>query len=215
MIIPGFAQVMRKSLLRLSSLHSWSVDPYVPHEQMSHDIWFVFWASVLGKIAYVADPLVRYRQHEANTSEWPNGIIEYILTNISKAESFASANATAAQDRLALLHRSLAVLEQNDRPAIEAAIAFYSPLSRSLSQRLGVYRGKTLISRARELLSLLRQGAYTKMASDSFGLDSLLLDAVIGVAVRRVGRSNSIQHQASPNSPLPGTGLAGTSPRYD
>jgi hypothetical protein len=64
-------------------------------------------------------------------------------------------------------------------------------------------------------LSLLRQGAYTKMASGSFGLDSLLLDAVIGVALRRVGRSNSIQQHASPGSALPGTSLAGSRPRYD
>ena len=53
LVIPGFAQVVRRSLLRFTPLHAGSIDPYATNEPMPHDHWYPFWASVLGDIAYI------------------------------------------------------------------------------------------------------------------------------------------------------------------
>jgi glycosyltransferase involved in cell wall biosynthesis len=86
-IIPGHTQVIRRSLVRFTSLHRHSIDPYCTTEPMPHDQWYPFWASVLGTITYVPECLAQYRQHGANLSGWPHsGWIAYVFDHISNAE---------------------------------------------------------------------------------------------------------------------------------
>lgn len=62
----GLTLMFRSELRRFS--HHWprSLDRGALGEREPHDQWFVFLASTLGKVAYVDEELVRYRQHGRN-----------------------------------------------------------------------------------------------------------------------------------------------------
>jgi len=185
MIVPGVVQALRRQLLRFTSLHPLSIDPYCPTEPMSHDLWYPFWASVLGKIAYIPDALVEYRQHGENTSGWPHASwLAYLHENIVNAEEYTAANVVNTGNRLELLEAARAVVELSERPRIETALRFYKELHALNERRLEIYRPGGIGRRARTLTTLLREGAYAR----SLGYDALVLDAFIGLPTARIGR---------------------------
>lgn len=187
-IVPGLVQSMRRSLLRFTSLHPRSIDPYCPNEPMPHDLWYPFWASVLGKMAYIPDPLVQYRQHGGNTSGWPHrSFLAYLRENILNAEEYTAANVINTGNRLTLLEGARAIAEKPELPRIEAALRFYSDLHVLNERRLQIYRKKGAGSRASVLTALVRERAY----AHSLGYDALILDALIGVPLARLGRTHT------------------------
>jgi len=187
-IIAGHAQVLRRSLLRLTPLHSESIDPYSPDERMPHDQWYPFWASILGRIVYVPEALAHYRLHDANVSGWPIHVIAYIVDHIFNAETYVGGTAIGAENRLELLQRCRDVLTPEEVALIDAAIPYYRKVGAQTRQRSSIYQGKTLGERAGALLSLVRKGTYARFASDDLGPDAFLLDAFIGVPFSRLGR---------------------------
>jgi glycosyltransferase involved in cell wall biosynthesis len=189
LIIPGLAQVVRRSLVRLTSLHAGSVDPYAPDQPMPHDQWYPFWASVLGGIAYVPDSLAQYRQHGANVSGWPAHYIAYAIDHIRNAEIYIGGNAIGARNRLQLLQRARDLVTADERARIDAAVPYYQALCIQSDQRLAIYHNKTIASRLRALVSLIGQGAYTGSGSNALGSDAILLDAFIGMLFTRLGRT--------------------------
>ncbi|MCJ2089605.1 glycosyltransferase [Methylobacterium sp. E-005] len=62
----GFTQVFRRELIAFTPLHALSCDFLFPQERLAHDQWFFFLASCFGRIAFIDEDLVAYRQHEAN-----------------------------------------------------------------------------------------------------------------------------------------------------
>lgn len=187
MIVPGLVQALRRPLLRFTSLHPRSIDPYCPTEPMSHDLWYPFWASVLGKIAYIPDTLVEYRQHSENTSGWPHASwMAYLRENIENAEEYTAANVVNTGNRLELLEAARALVEPSELPRIEAAIRFYTELHAVNERRLEIYRPGGFRRRARALTALLREGAY----GGPLGYDALVLDAFIGLPTGRIGRKS-------------------------
>jgi glycosyltransferase involved in cell wall biosynthesis len=189
LIIPGLTQVVRRSLVRFTSLHTGSIDPYSLRDSMPHDQWYPFWASVLGDIAYIPDRLAQYRQHGANVSGWPAHYLAYAIDHIRNAEAYVGGNAIGARNRLDLLQRSHDLLTDNEIARIEAAIPYYRTLCIESDQRLAVYKNETLGGRTAALRSLIRQGTYTGAGSTALGLDALLLDAFIGIPFTRLGRA--------------------------
>ncbi len=188
LVIPGFAQVVRRSLLRLTPLHSGSIDPYAPREPMPHDHWYPFWASVLGDTVYVPNTLAEYRQHDANESGWPAHYLAYALDHLRNAQQYVSGNALGARNRLDLLRRCRDLLHEDEQASVDAAIRYYESLTANSELRAEVYRSETLPKRMRALSSLTRHGAYTGARSDAWGFDALLLDALVGVAFNRRSR---------------------------
>lgn len=184
-IIPGVVQALRRSLLRFTSLHPRSIDPYCPAEPMPHDLWYPFWASVLGKIAYIPDALVEYRQHSENTSGWPHASwLAYLHENIVNAEEYTAANVVNTRNRIELLDAARALVEPSELPRIDAALRFYKELHVLNERRLEIYRPGGIGRRARNLTALLREGAYAR----SLGYDALVLDTFIGLPTARIGR---------------------------
>lgn len=194
-IIPGHAQVLRRTLVRFTSLHAASIDPYFPRERMPHDLWYPFWASVLGSIAYIPDALAQYRLHGANESGWPIHLIAYIIDHIRNAEPYIGGNAIAARNRLELLQSCRDLLTPDEMSRIDAAISYYQALCIESDRRLAIYTGKTAAARAHALLTLAGTGAYTGATLKSLGLDALLLDAFIGVPFTRLGRNQETPAQ--------------------
>jgi glycosyltransferase involved in cell wall biosynthesis len=191
-IVPGLVQTFRRSLLRFAPLHELSADPFARAEKMSHDIWYPFWASTLGKIGYISDILVDYRQHGGNVSGWPHTwLSDFVRENIANAEIYAAANVIISQNRMELLQRGTDLADPADRPKLQAAIEFYRALHPLNEGRASIYRERSFAARASRLLSLLTRGAYTSGGNCSLGLDALLLDTFVGVPSSRLGRDTS------------------------
>ena len=188
-IIPGHAQIVRRSLVRFTSLHQNSIDPYCTNEHMPHDQWYPFWASILGNVVYIPERLVQYRQHSANVSGWPHiNWLTYALDHISNAAKYVSGESISAKNKLTLLHHCRNMLSPDEIARVDAAVSYYESLSTRSDLRFAVYDGETLIQRARALFALLRRGTYIGSASETFGLPALLLDATIGVAFKNISR---------------------------
>ena len=186
-IVPGVVQALRRSLLRFTSLHPRSIDPYCPTEPMPHDLWYPFWASVLGKIAYIPDALVEYRQHADNASGWPHASwLAYLHENIVNAEEYTAANVVNTRNRLELLEAARPLVEPSELPRLVAAIRCYEKLHVLNERRLEIYRHGGLGRRAQVLSALLREGAY----AGSLGYDALVLDTFIGLPTTRIGRKS-------------------------
>jgi hypothetical protein len=159
-------------------LHALSVDPYWPEEQLAHDQWYLFLASVLGTTVQVSEPLVRYRQHGANAFGWsrkerlvPNP--GYVLRN----EGFIA----AARNRSELMRR-LCDRMPHAQACAHATAAFYDALHEQLVARKAVYDSPSFAMRAEAVHALLRQGAYRReRGSTSYGWRGLLLDVCAGV----------------------------------
>lgn len=185
-IVPGHALAIRRTLLRFGPLHARSIDPYSPDEVMPHDLWYLFWASVLGDIVYTPEHLAQYRQHRDNASGWPHlGWRSYVSDHVANAARYVSGESIGARNRLDLLLASSEFLSPPEIPRIEAAVRYYRELCVRSDLRLAVYRAPTLAARASALLGLLRQGAYLGRASQTLGAPALLLDAAVGLPFRR------------------------------
>jgi hypothetical protein len=180
-IVPGFSQVFRRSLLQHVDLHDQSVDMYCTTEPMPHDQWFLFVASLLGSIVYVPDRLAQYRQHGLNCSGWlPSRPLAYALHSVTHARYYAQSALIAVENRLSLLTQLQR--ERHEPEKIQAAVDHYLAIKRYAELRMQLYTSKSLRRRARSIVSLLKDRAYTESRA-KLGLDNLLLDMCVGLTV--------------------------------
>jgi glycosyltransferase involved in cell wall biosynthesis len=188
-IIPGHSQVVRRSLKRFNELHSESIDPFVKGSLAPHDYWYQFWASVLGKIVYLPDLLVDYRQHQNNASGWQYRFwTDYLIDHVVNAESLVLSDITGATNRLHLLKRSQELLEGVGLDRIDAAERAYETLLQQSTDRLEIYRRGNMRDRAHALGALLQKRTYSGSGHQGLGLDTLFLDAFAGVLLPSLPR---------------------------
>jgi glycosyltransferase involved in cell wall biosynthesis len=181
LVVPGFTQVFRRSLTRFSSLHSVSRDADWPGEPLAHDRWFYFLASVLGRIAFVRNPLVRYRQHGDNAYGLYTDRQAH-LGRLGRGEEFIRTAAAAAKNRAEVLQQLRALLTAAGQERSSKGIAYYETLSWRLDQRTQVYAAPSYFARLGTFFSLARQGAYRNTsASARFGWGDLLMDGFLAV----------------------------------
>jgi glycosyltransferase involved in cell wall biosynthesis len=188
-VVPGFAQMFRRSLARFSFLHAHSVDVDWPGETLPHDRWFYFLASVFGRIAFLGEPLARYRQHEENAF----GLYTDTRSNIDRVfrgESFIRAAVDWSRNRSELLQRMREErLTPEEEARVAAAISYYDALRQRLLSRMPVYAAGSLPARLRALCAFARQGGYTGIhGSARFGWKELLMDAYVGVPFGPIAR---------------------------
>lgn len=62
----GFTQVFRQELVAFTPLQASSRDFLFPPERLAHDQWFFFLAGCLGRVDFIDEDLVAYRQHAGN-----------------------------------------------------------------------------------------------------------------------------------------------------
>ena len=182
-LVAGFTQVFRRDLVRFSRLQPASVDAYWPDQSLAHDQWFLFLASVFGRIVRLAAPLARYRQHGGNAFGWPGK--KWILDIprwILQTEFLVMAAAELASTRAAILREITDEVTGDDRQRAQAGVAYYEALHERISSRIPIYASRSVIARARSLYVLLRRGAYGRLhGSARFTVIDLLLDAYAGV----------------------------------
>jgi glycosyltransferase involved in cell wall biosynthesis len=182
LVVPGFTQIFRRELMRFSFLHSASRDVDWPQETLTHDRWFFFFASVLGHIVFVGQPLARYRQHSGSTfGLYPDWRAH--LERLFRGERFVRAAAAAARNRSELLQQIQGQLTAEWEERTRQGIAYYDALERRLAGRTEIYASRKYWTRAKTLNRLwYRQRAYSKAhGSARFGWADLLMDTYLAV----------------------------------
>lgn len=176
-IVPGFSQMFRRSLLCYSDMYDRSIDIYSAADRMPHDQWFVFLASVFGSVAYLPDHLAQYRQHRSNSSGWlPSRPLAYAVHSVTHARRYAAFACAAVTNRLSLLDELRD--RSTDSGRIEAAIEHYRAVKRYADLRLQLYTSRSLRRRVHSVASLIKDRAYSR---SRFGVDNLVLDMCIGM----------------------------------
>lgn len=200
-VMPGLSLAFRRTILN-HGLWGDSVNHRRPDERMAHDQWICFVAQSIGGLTRLADPLVRYRQHDNNAfgifySERRSAlrrIVEYVRLSaenlIGKTHdvhekrrfwhAIAAGNREGARSRIGILRRLLADAPDFQRGQIAEKIAYYEGVANTLALRLPAYEETGKSARARALFGAVMRGAY--QGGDA-GLKELLQDSFFGVLV--------------------------------
>jgi glycosyltransferase involved in cell wall biosynthesis len=193
----GFTLLFRSALTGFKDYWPQSSDFFNETQHEAHDQWFCFLAACFGKIAYIDEPLVSYRQHAANTYGWIAKInliqawnnfvyykpIVFIRKQISAArraeilESVEKSSSPFAGHRAARAKTAwlgwLAICE--------ARVALYAACNASLAGRI------------RYCLKVFRCGGYRARSEGGIGLKETVRDVLRGTlypsrALRRATR---------------------------
>jgi glycosyltransferase involved in cell wall biosynthesis len=196
---PGFTQVFRRDLLWFRYLWEQSIDNNSPNERLAHDQWVFFLSCVLGKIAYIDQELVDYRQHDNNlygvgwdisvvngkkkkqkgSSSWFKSL-PYILDE--DGERFCRL-ANIADNRVGILDKI--VRDEVYLPIIRqramVALSQYSALAERFYLRARIYQRAEFINRLVAWLKLIQIRAYRFDRLWWFSVKAAARDAVVGV----------------------------------
>jgi glycosyltransferase involved in cell wall biosynthesis len=175
---PGLAMVFRRDLLDVFDFASRPHSRYVREAQMMHDEWLTFIAGVLGSIAVVPEPLVRYRQHGSNVSGW---VRRQRNTTLQPAAQDYE-NAADYLDGCAAYLEVASASAGPNASAITVGAAGYRRAARRWALRAALYRTPGRGPRARMLGRLLATRAYGDRAAGGFGHASLVKDVAAGLA---------------------------------
>lgn len=118
-----------------------------PAEAVSHDRWLVLVAAGLGRIEYIAEPSVLYRQHPANASSRRD---RGMLAFLKRASEFLDRDT---------LRRERAAFEGFTREAGTFLERYGPALTPAERRRLAVFAGMSRQARVRRIVDLLRSGA--------------------------------------------------------
>lgn len=184
----GNTMVFRRELVGLIPRQARPAQPWAAR-LMSHDTWVYTLAAALGRVSHLAEPLILYRQHGANTAGLDRGgpVRRVRAMCADPTPGFAQVEATDAT--LAELFSELARSGPDPwrDPAREAADRFAARRAR-LRDRIEAYNGRSPAQRAaafRRALAIWDQDpAYAGRKGRVLVKDLML--GVTGVA-RRIG----------------------------
>lgn len=190
----GHALAFKRELADFSDLWALSTSSQISQRQdgvyvsarESHDHWFFFLASHLGKIAYIETPLVRYRQHNSNAEGWTTGgrFNKWIDRLGGRDTVFEIAAASELARSKALKSISDLPKYSEKRVSLLAASEQYAKSASIYMNRARLYRSEHLAQRFLIFYRLLNNRSYGKSALRSFS--SAAKDATIGVFFSRI-----------------------------
>ena len=174
----GFSQVFRAWLRDFDEWWPLSLDHHAP-EPLAHDQWYFFLASTLGSIAHVQEPLVRYRQHDANAFGWPQRTPGF-RDRIRSSGSSLARRARAASQRAIILELVADRLPQPFRQRAVEGSLFYRRLAELSDLRSTMHSCANFIGRVRSFAVLVNAHGYGAEPWQ-FGIDALALDLLIAL----------------------------------
>jgi glycosyltransferase involved in cell wall biosynthesis len=181
----GLTQLFRRSLLDLSNDWENSID-HRHAGRLAHDQWFFFLASALGKIKYLADPLVLYRQHDRNIfgfkgkTPFVKSVRELLSWVLWMNEDRYHVLSAAARNRATILENvSLKADEALRSRAIESALR-YKGIAELYRLRREVHTSKSLFERLRALREIARLGGYNS-SGWGLGRKAVIKDICLGL----------------------------------
>lgn len=188
-LAPGFTQVFRRSLLPLSALREATVDYWGPGAALAHDQWIYILASSLGKVSYLRQALVDYRQHDRNlvgmqiTERSRLRRMKLRLTSVSDYRHLETAfNAIAHALSAATAYP---IGEQLMRRAAAAAER-YRELAEAYADRSQAHAGASTLVRAAAWKRLWRRGRYRRGGNFYFAGHAGARDFLHGVCLGRL-----------------------------
>mgnify|MGYP000167304291 FL=1 len=157
--VNGLIQLFRADLRKYDHLWDQSVDHFWGWEILAHDQWYFFVALLLGKVEFVDQPLLGYRQHGSNTYGVRSS--ETWLHRLSQrfahfAEQDTS-QATAADSRAAIVE---AIAELDNRHDLHEVAGVYRTFADRLRRRAATYSAPGVLQRAGCAARSLRAGDY-------------------------------------------------------
>jgi hypothetical protein len=182
----GLLQMFRSSLRRFDSLWDFSIDHNDRSEILAHDQWYFFLAAVLGKVAFVDEPLVEYRQHGANLYGAPavRGVLDRLRYRFVH---FGGPDGELAQAAIARAQICVEIvgMEPGSMARVRPHLQAYEQLAGRLQRRCGTYARKSLTGRAMSLAKSVICGDY-RGKPWGFEPASLIRDAWSGVIRHQV-----------------------------
>ena len=171
----GFASVFRRELL---AGIDWDARPisHMTGRPVIHDHAISLRAFAGGRRASIAEPLARYRQHDANVHGDPT---THGLRSLRVAMGVGAAQFLQLADRARGYGRYVAALPGADPGAAD----YFEALARRCERRAAVYECRSLPARARSLAGALRRRVYAPRSDGAFGGLALAKDAV-AIAMR-------------------------------
>ncbi len=153
---------------------------------MHHDEWIYVLARALASIAYVAEPLALYRQHDANVTGADGGARQRLGELVQAGWTYYGRRRQQALE-LARIFDDLAASSPERRgPAAEAA-RWYREQAARLTRRLIVYEPDAAATRRlMRLVRLALSGGYGSRRRGGFGARGLVRDAAM-IGLRRNG----------------------------
>jgi hypothetical protein len=180
----GFTQMFRRTLLEHIEPGRRPEDNLHPGRRMAHDRWITVLANVFGTTATLPEPLVLYRQHQANASGLQRRVrrrdaLQRLLRLASPEhqQHLAAAMAELAE----LLAQAASGLTAEAACAAERASVYYAGVSETYRQRERLYASPRLWGRARLLAEALEAGHYRGFQTGGLGRNILVKDALHGV----------------------------------
>lgn len=157
---PGMAMTFDRSLL---SLLPWDRRPrsHHRHGRLLHDEWVLALARLAGRVVFLPDQLVLYRQHTVNVEGAPDRRFHVQASRgLASSAEYYELRADQARDWAALLDGG-EFAEESQR---------WAQLAEALTRRSRVHdrtRGRRV--RARELIRAAQAGAYGSRSGEGFG----------------------------------------------
>jgi glycosyltransferase involved in cell wall biosynthesis len=177
----GFAMLFRQELLSMSDLWTGSLDNLNDDDRMAHDQWFFFLASVLGTIAFVDEPLTRYRQHNSNAYgiDQPDASLRgkiaiwfYVAKNECRSLS------VAAERRAQILQSMASRLSPSKQERSRRGVDMYDKFSEHCRYRAGSYNSASFRGRVSAWFAMYSSGGYGHSTQWTFGRKTALLDLI-------------------------------------
>jgi glycosyltransferase involved in cell wall biosynthesis len=192
---PGMAMVFRRSLLDVADFAGRPGSRYGNGNRMLHDEWSLFLAGAIGRIVLLAEPLVRYRQHEANDSGgWVDRRRRLTLRPAVRDYRVAAEHTAACADYL----EQTSSRDPRLAERLTTAARVYRETSRQWALRLSLYGAADRRTRAALLRRLVAMRGYRERSAGGFGRAALAKDVVAGLVLR-------IRPREDERAPLTGT----------
>lgn len=177
----GLVQGFRRGLLAFDDLWP-STREHFDGEHLGHDRWYFFLALTMGRIRFLDEDLLMYRQHGANLfgSDRQLGWMGRIAERLRHDPPTDVLRATGARSRAAVLRALRPRVGPDVHPRLDRMAQSYDVLADRLDHRLSTYTRRSLPGRAASLLRSALAGDY---CGNPWGFDprSILRDAWSGV----------------------------------
>lgn len=182
----GLTQVFRAELRNCDDLWKRSLDHvHVEGVPLTHDQWYFFVAQLFGRIAYVDEVLVRYRQHGANAFgashiARPTSISELVRRKFRLDPRQDRLKIKAALTRAEIADAVAGRISRTARSRCDDVSYHYAVLASRLQRRYDTHTSQTAWKRARNLIQMVTRGDY---ANYPWGMrkSSVVRDIVAGV----------------------------------
>lgn len=175
---PGMAMVFRSDVLEAGSGAVPPTSRYDPGRTMLHDEWTLFLAGALGPVRLLAEPLVMYRQHDANDS---GGWVRRDRRNTLEPAIGDYRRAAEHTRDCARFLREAAAQHPRLADRLTAAADHYGRTADDWELRISLYSASGRRERARVLRRLVAGRAYRHRTTGGFGRAAAAKDLLGGL----------------------------------